>query len=71
MLQLPHTHANFRNKKHDIRLPVTIGENVWIGSSATILPGVTLGNNSVIAAGAVVTKDVPANIVVAGVLTKL
>ncbi|XBO87726.1 DapH/DapD/GlmU-related protein [Bacillus paranthracis] len=36
--------------------PVTIGENVWIGSSATILPGVTLGNNSVIAAGAVVTK---------------
>ncbi|WP_412839769.1 DapH/DapD/GlmU-related protein [Bacillus paranthracis] len=51
--------------------PVTIGENVWIGSSATILPGVTLGNNSVIAAGAVVTKDVPANIVVAGVLTKV
>ncbi len=50
---------------------VTIGENVWIGSSATILPGVTLGNNSVIAAGAVVTKDVPANIVVAGVLTKV
>lgn len=51
--------------------PVTIGENVWIGSSATILPGVTIGNNSVIAAGAVVTKDVPANIVVAGVPTKI
>ncbi|WP_079995776.1 DapH/DapD/GlmU-related protein [Bacillus cereus] len=41
------------------------------GSSATILPGVTIGNNSVIAAGAVVTKDVPANIVVAGVPTKV
>lgn len=51
--------------------PVTIGENVWIGSSATILPGVTIENNSVIAAGAVVTKDVPANIVVAGVPTKV
>ncbi|AKR10009.1 hypothetical protein ICM_02299 [Bacillus cereus BAG1X2-3] len=47
--------------------PVTIGENVWIGSSATILPGVTIGNNSVVAAGAVVTKDVPENTVVAGV----
>ncbi|MGQ0517372.1 DapH/DapD/GlmU-related protein, partial [Bacillus sp. D-CC] len=51
--------------------PVTIGENVWIESSATILPSVTIGNNSVIAAGAVVTKDVPANIVVAGVPTKI
>lgn len=54
-----------------IGMNVTIGENVWIGSSATILPGVTIGNNSVIAAGAVVTKDVPANIVVAGVPTKV
>ncbi|HDR4604255.1 MULTISPECIES: sugar O-acetyltransferase [Bacillus] len=51
--------------------PVTIGENVWIGSSATILPGVTIGNNSVVAAGAVVTKDVPANTVVAGVPAKV
>lgn len=47
--------------------PVTIGDNVWIGSSATILPGATIGSNSVVAAGAVVTKDVPANTVVAGV----
>lgn len=44
-----------------------IGKNVWIGSNATILPGVTIGNNSVVAAGAVVTKDVPENTVVAGV----
>ncbi|TCP21489.1 acetyltransferase-like isoleucine patch superfamily enzyme [Scopulibacillus darangshiensis] len=50
--------------------PVIIGENVWIGSNATILPGVTIGDNSVVAAGAVVTKDVPENIVVAGVPAK-
>lgn len=47
--------------------PVVIGKNVWIGSNATILPGVTIGNNSVVAAGAVVTKDVPEDTVVAGV----
>lgn len=47
--------------------PIRIGKNVWIGSNATVLPGVTIGDNSVVAAGAVVTKDVPANIVVGGV----
>ncbi|SHE13303.1 Galactoside O-acetyltransferase [Chlamydia abortus] len=51
--------------------PVVIGKNVWIGSNATILPGVTIGDNSVVAAGAVVTKDVPENTVVAGVLAKV
>jgi acetyltransferase-like isoleucine patch superfamily enzyme len=51
--------------------PVNIGENVWIGSNATILPGVTIGDNSVVAAGAVVTKDVPENTVVAGVPAKV
>lgn len=50
---------------------VKIGKNVWIGASATILPGVTVGDNSVIAAGAVVTKDVPANTVVGGVPAKI
>ncbi|WP_449602543.1 sugar O-acetyltransferase [Paenibacillus sp. Marseille-Q9583] len=50
--------------------PVIIGDNVWIGSNATILPGVTIGDNSVVAAGAVVTKDVPENTVVAGVPAK-
>lgn len=50
--------------------PVVIGRNVWIGSNATILPGVTIGDNSVVAAGAVVTKDVPENTVVAGVPAK-
>ena len=50
--------------------PVVIGKNVWIGSNATIIPGVTIGDNAVIAAGAVVTKDVPENVVVAGVPAK-
>ena len=46
--------------------PVKIGENVWIGADCTILPGVTIGKNSVIGAGSVVTKDVPDNVIVAG-----
>lgn len=46
--------------------PVTIGNNVWIGDKATILPGVTIGDGAVIAANTVVTKDVPAYCVVAG-----
>ncbi|MDN7242408.1 sugar O-acetyltransferase [Planococcus sp. N028] len=51
--------------------PVIIGKNVWVGSNATILPGVTIGHNSVVAAGAVVTKNVPENTVVAGVPAKM
>ena len=47
--------------------PVKIGNNVWIGAHATILSGVTIEDNAIIAAGAVVTKDVPQNTVVAGV----
>src|SRR6266550_1183512 len=46
--------------------PVKIADNVWIGMNATILKGVTIGENSVVAAGSVVTKSVPPNIVVAG-----
>jgi acetyltransferase-like isoleucine patch superfamily enzyme len=47
--------------------PVTIGRNVWIGTAATILPGVTVGADSVVAAGAVVNRDVPPATLVAGV----
>lgn len=47
--------------------PIVIGKNVWVGANATILSGVSVGDNSIIAAGAVVTKDVPANTVVGGV----
>ncbi len=46
--------------------PVHIGDNVWIGDRATVLKGVTIGDNSIVAACAVVTKDVPPNVVVAG-----
>lgn len=47
-------------------LAVTIGNSVWIGGGAIILPGVSIGEGAVVAAGAVVTKDVPASVVVAG-----
>lgn len=50
---------------------VVIGKNVWIGANATIVPGVTIGDNSVIAAGAVVTKDVPQNVIAGGVPAKV
>lgn len=46
--------------------PVTIGDNVWLGDRCTVLKGVTIGENSIVAANAVVTRDVPANVVVAG-----
>lgn len=49
------------------RDPVRLGRNVWLGRGAVVLPGVTIGENSVIAAGAVVTRDVPANALAAGV----
>lgn len=50
---------------------IHIKRNVWIGAAATILPGVTIGENSVVAAGAVVRKDVEANTIVAGVPAKV
>ena len=50
-----------------IPAPIRIGKRVWIGANATVLPGVTIGDGSIVAAGAVVTKDVPENTVVAGV----
>jgi hypothetical protein len=46
--------------------PITIGRNVWIGSNATVLPGVTIGDNAVVAAASVVTKDIPDNAIVVG-----
>jgi acetyltransferase-like isoleucine patch superfamily enzyme len=47
--------------------PVRLGMNVWVGRSATILPGVTIGNHAVVAAGSIVTSDVPAKTLVGGV----
>lgn len=51
--------------------PVTIEDDVWVGANAVILPGVTIGNHCVVAAGAVVTKDVPPHSLVAGVPAKV
>lgn len=51
--------------------PIVLGRNVWVGSNATILQGVTIGDNAVIAAGAVVTKDVEPATIVGGVPTKV
>lgn len=56
-----------RREKKAVSAPVVIGDDVWIGGHSTILPGVTIGDNVVIAAGAVVTKDVPSNCLVGGV----
>lgn len=55
-----------RRKKMEYNFPITIKNNVWVGASVVILPGVTIGENSVIGAGSVVTKDIPDNVVAAG-----
>ena len=65
-------HGISPDERHDLfPAPIHIGKNVWIGANATVLPGVTIGDNAVIAAAAVVTKDVPANVVAAGVPAKI
>ena len=60
-------HPSYRDKGAQFSLPVVIKDHVWIGSNVTILPGVTIGENSVIGAGSVVTHDIPDNVVAAGV----
>jgi acetyltransferase-like isoleucine patch superfamily enzyme len=55
-----------RTRRSEHVTPVRIGNNVWLGDHATVLKGVTIGDNSVVAARAVVTRDVPANVIVAG-----
>lgn len=55
-----------RRAKYEAAQPIVIGDNVWLGGGAIILPGVTIGANSVIGAGAVVTRDIPPNVVAAG-----
>lgn len=58
--------ATTRNTAVEWAEPVTIGHNVWIGGSVTILPGVTIGDNVVIGAGSVVSRDIPSNSVAVG-----
>ena len=58
--------AERRNAGLEYALPIRIGNNVWIGAQVCVLPGVTIGDNSVIGAGSVVTKDIPAGVLAAG-----
>ena len=58
--------AKARIQGWEVAKPVVIEDNVWIGGGAILLPGVTIGRNAVVGAGAVVSRDVPANTVVAG-----
>lgn len=59
------------NRRALITKPIVVKRKAWIGAAATILPGVTIGENAVVAAGAVVTTDVPANAIVGGVPAKV
>lgn len=59
-------HPDSRNTGYEYGIPITIGDNVWIGGNVVILPGVNIGNNVVIGAGSVVTKDIPDNMIAVG-----
>jgi maltose O-acetyltransferase len=61
-----HLQAESRIQGWEVAKPIVIEENVWLGGAAILLPGVTIGRNAVVGAGAVVTRDVAANTVVAG-----
>jgi acetyltransferase-like isoleucine patch superfamily enzyme len=59
------------NRRSTISKPIIIKKYAWLGANVTVMPGVTIGENAIVAAGAVVTKDVPANTIVAGVPAKV
>lgn len=58
--------ADLRKKAAQYNLPVTIENNAWLGAGVTVLPGVTIGENAVIGAHSLVTKDIPANVIAYG-----
>lgn len=55
-----------RGRGLEIALPITVGDNVWFGANVTVLPGVTIGSNTIIGAGSVVTKDIPSGVIAVG-----
>ena len=55
-----------RGQGLEIALPITVGDNVWIGTNVFVLPGVTIGNNAIIGAGSVVNKNIPDGVIAAG-----
>jgi maltose O-acetyltransferase len=58
--------ADIRNEELEFGLPIKIGNNVWVGGNAIVMPDVTIGDNSIIGAGSVVTKDIPENVIAVG-----
>lgn len=59
------------NRRSTICAPIVIKENAWIAVGASIMPGVTIGENAIVSAGAVVTRDVPPNTIVAGIPARI
>lgn len=59
-------HFELRNEEWEFASPITIEDNVWIGGNVVLNPGVTIGRNSVVGSGSVVTKDIPVDVVAAG-----
>lgn len=55
-----------RNSGLEIALPITVGDSVWIGANVSVLPGVTIGSNTIIGAGSVVNKDIPDGVIAVG-----
>ena len=55
-----------RKKEYQYNMPVRIGNNCWLGAGVIVLPGVTIGDNTIVGAGSIVTKDLPANVVAVG-----
>lgn len=64
-----HNFINF--SKHDLNDPIIIGNRCWLGTNSVLLPGVTLGDNVIVAAGSVVTKSFSSNLVIGGVPAKI
>lgn len=60
-----------RKQAYQYNMPIHIGRNCWLGSGVCVMPGVTIGDNTVIGAGSVVTKDIPANVVAYGIPCKV
>jgi len=58
--------ASERNRGPELASPITLGDNVWLGGSVVVCPGVSIGNNTTIGAGSVVTRSIPANVFAAG-----
>lgn len=58
--------ADIRNKGLEYAKPIVVGNNVWLGGNVIVLPGIKIGDNTVIGAGSVVTKDIPSNVVAVG-----